>query len=403
MIHIGDVMEVLPQMAAAGVRVQMVVTSPPYWGLRSYLPMEHADKPRELGLEALHDCLGWATGNRCGECHICRMVEVFRLVRDVLAPDGTCFVNYGDSYAAGGSGDIGTNSTLIGSQRSQRASRMLWGDKTRVPPAGLKPKDLCAIPWRFALAMQADGWWLRQDIIWHKPNPMPESVRDRCTKAHEYLFLFLFSKSERYFWDHEAFLEPVSGGSHARGPGNVTSAKGAQAYLDGDERHRTKAGLLGYAEKQRMKMPDGWDSSVGVGAHGAFHKNGREKGAVRVVGVGPKARPRKGAPNEPQPKYNADFAAACVGLVERRNRRSVWTIASEAFSDAHFATFPRALVAPCILAGSRVGDVVLDPFMGSGTTAEVAESLGRRWLGVELNADYARMQAARTAQRGLAL
>lgn len=401
MIHFGDCREVMPRLIESGARAQMCVTSPPYWNLRSYLPVEHPDKGAELGLESNHDCLGWATGVPCGECHICHMVAVFRLVRDLLADDGTCWVNYGDSYAAGGSGDIGHNSTLSGSQRSQRAARMPWGDKSKKPPPGLKPKDLCMIPARLALALQADGWWLRQDIIWHKPNPMPESIRDRCTKAHEYLFLL--SKSEHYYFDFEAFAEPVNGGAHARGPGNRTH-KGTQAYLDGADEHRTKAGLVAYADRQRakrQKTPDGWDT--GAGAHGNIHRSGREKGATRDVGVGPKARPRKGAPNELVPKYNEDFAAACVDLVDKRNRRSVWTVATEAYSEAHFATFPRALIAPCIIAGSRLGDVVFDPFLGSGTSAQVAQSLGRQFLGIELNREYQSLQRQRIAQLAMTL
>lgn len=362
---VGDCREVMRDLIAQGVKVQTIVTSPPYHGLRCY------GVDGQVGLEP--------TINE----HLTVLVEVFRLARELLSDDGTLWLNYGDRYDDG--------------------------------------KQLCGLPWRLAFALQSDGWILRQDIIWRKPNPMPESVRDRCTKAHEYLFLL--AKQERYYFDFEAFQEPVNGGAHARGPGNRTH-KGETAYLDGDEHHRTKSGLVAYAERQsekKIKTPDGWDTSKGHGGHGSFHKNGREKGQIvgvgvghrqgppgnpaptRDVGVGPKARPTKGVPNEPRVKYNDSFSAAVVDLVDKRNRRSVWDIATEPYREAHFATFPQALVEPCILAGSRPGDIVFDPFLGSGTTAEVAQRLGRHWLGAEINPAYVAMQARRTRQMGLLL
>jgi len=196
-----------------------------------------------------------------------------------------------------------------------------------MPQAGLKPKDLCGVPWRVAFALQADGWYLRSDIIWSKPNPMPESVTDRPTKAHEYLFLL--SKQERYYYDAAAIAEP------AIYAGDVKTGLGSTKEFD--------------AEKQRTLLR-----------------------GERTIG-------------------------------DTRNRRSVWTIATEPFPDAHFATFPTALVKPCILAGSRVGDVVFDPFMGSGTVAQVAQDLGRHWLGCELSPEYARMIEKRTRQQGMLL
>jgi DNA modification methylase len=249
------------------------------------------------------------------------MVEVFRCVRDVLVDDGTLWLNLGDSYNNG--------------------------------------KQLLGVPWRVALALQLDGWVLRQDIIWHKPNPMPESVRDRCTKAHEYIFLL--SKSEKYFIDPDGMKEPaVKGaagsefhtgktGEHQLGrastkprrAGNINPPKGAVAYSEGDEFHRTKVGLLGYAQRTR-EMPD------------------------EALG--------------------------------KRNRRSVWTVATRPYKGAHFATFPPALIEPCVLAGSRPGDLVLDPFMGSGTTAAVALKHGRQYLGCELNQEYGSLQEKRIAE-----
>jgi site-specific DNA-methyltransferase (cytosine-N4-specific) len=326
--HIGDCRELLKGFAAAGVRAQMCVTSPPYWALRDY------GVAGQIGLEPT---LGeWVQ----------TMVEVFRLVRDVLADDGTLWLNLGDAY----------NSGTSAPRRPSTADHGGWTDadnrQIRTNVTTLKPKDMMGQPWRAAFALQDDGWYLRQDIIWHKPNPMPETLTDRCTKAHEYLFLL--SKAPRYFYDFDAMQEPVSGTANARGNG---------------------------VNPKAVKMPDGWDA--GAGAHGSFHRQGREKGKTR-------------------PRQNESFSGAVNELVEKRNRRSVWTIGTEPFDGAHFATFPRALVDPCILAGSRKGDVVLDPFMGSGTTAEAAEHLGRQWLGCELQPDYLPLQAKRLQQRAMA-
>jgi DNA modification methylase len=257
---------------------QMCVTSPPYWGLRDY------GDGQQIGLEATP------------ESYVAQLVTVFRDVWRVLKPDGTLWLNLGDSY-----------------------------NNFRVSINGqtVKEKDLIGMPWRVAFALQADGWYLRSDIIWSKPNPMPESVTDRPTKAHEYIFLL--SKSARYYYDANAIAEPISevrtGRSH--GPGQNLGLKAFR-------------------------------SEAGAG-------------------------------------FN-------VGAVER-NRRSVWTVATTAYADAHFATFPPALVQPCILAGSRPGDLVLDPFIGSGTVGEVSERFGRRWVGTDLT--YQGLSRRRTAQRGL--
>ena len=298
------------KMIDDGLRVQMCVTSPPYFNLRDY---GHAG---QIGLEATPDEF------------VAAMVEVFRLVRELLRDDGVLWLNLGDSYATRG----GQNQTPQKGEIFKRAERgkSLIGRSKRIGQDWnrLKPKDLIGIPWRVAFALQADGWYLRQEIIWSKPNPMPESVTDRCTKAHE--SLFLLAKSERYFWDSEAMQEKAIGDA----PGNVTH-KGRTAYEAGDEKMRTKVGLTE------------------------------------------------------------------VGARETRNRRSVWTIPTMPYSGAHFATYPPKLIEPCILAGSRPVDVVLDPFMGSGTTAQVAQSLGRRWIGCELNPEYVRLQSDRTRQDGL--
>lgn len=292
--------------------------------------------------------------------YVRHMVEVFREVRRVLKPDGTLWLNLGDCYA-GSWGNYGGQNRGAGTQRPIVKGSAVPVDPVAYPSGippnarvrGLKPKDLVGIPWRVALALQADGWYLRSDIIWAKPNPMPESVTDRPTKSHEYLFLL--SKSERYYFDQAAVREPVTGNSHARGDGVNPKAR-------------------------NWKTPDGWDTTKGNGGHGSSHKEGREKGAT---GYQPK-----------RPKQNESFAAAVAGLVESRNIRTVWDIATEQYRGAHFATFPQKLVEPCILVGSRPGDLVLDPFGGTGTVGRVAERLSRRWVCLDLK--YQDLAAKRT-------
>ncbi|OXJ20277.1 site-specific DNA-methyltransferase [Burkholderia sp. AU6039] len=312
--HRGDCRDLMRAMIADGVRVQTIVTSPPYWGLRDY------GVDGQIGLEpTLRE-------------FISTMVDVFDLARQLLAADGIAWVNMGDGYIA---------------------SR----------PDGIKPKELTGQPWRLAFALQDAGWYLRQDIVWHKPNPMPESVRNRCTKAHEYLFLL--SKSEKYFYDFDAMQEPVSGTAHARGSG----------------------------VNPKAREPAGWDT--GPGGH-------REK-AGRYAGTGVGFGRGYDAVAKPRAKQNASFSGSVNEQVTTRNRRSVWTIPTQAFDGAHFATFPEALVEPCVLAGSRPGDVVFDPFFGSGTTGQVAQRLGRRFLGCELNPEYEALQRDRLRQPSLML
>lgn len=343
--YLGDCRSVLRQLADAGVRAQTCVTSPPYFGLRDY------GVDGQLGLE------------RTPAEYVASMVEVFRAVREVLSDDGTLWLNLGDSYA---------NDTKWGGSTSGKHVQAIHGNSgigRRRTNTGLKSKDLMGIPWRVAFALQDDGWYLRQDIIWHKPNPMPESVRDRCTKAHEYLFLL--SKSPRYYFDNEAMREQATG----QLPGNVNPVKGARAYADGDERHRTKTGLADYASRQRsrrdsFKRVDSKRSAVIPGQSAATHRENRDE---------------------------SDWDIAV------RNRRSVWTVPTTPYAGAHFAVMPESLIEPCILAGTRPGDLVLDPFMGSGTVAAVAQRLGRRWIGAELNPDYLALQAERTRQGGLCL
>ena len=322
---VGDALEVLRGMPAESVHC--VVTSPPYFGLRDY------GVAGQMGLET------------SPEVYLANMVAVFREVRRVLRKDGTCWVNMGDSYAASGRGSNPVDSAFQKQASNRGSVEGVHTDQARRAPSGFKPKDLMGMPWRLALALQADGWYLRCDIIWQKPNPMPESVRDRPTKAHEYVFLL--SKSPRYFYDAEAVKEPVTGTAHARGGGVNPKARG-------------------------YKMPDGW--ATGPGAHGTIHPEGREKGRSAAASEYPgrDARDentrRAKTPGKNSrihvdrdvahgdrpfhPRQNESFSAAVAGLVSKRNIRSVWTIAPAPYRKAHFATFPSALVRPCILAGT---------------------------------------------------
>ena len=324
--------------AADGVRVQTCVTSPPYFGLRNY------NHEGQLGLE------------QTPEQYIAAMVEVFRCVWDVLADDGTLWLNIGDSYNAAGRTGHGTR---VGFKQGTNRASAEGADNCRPSVDGLKPKDLIGIPWMLAFALRADGWFLRQDIIWHKPNPMPESVRDRCTKAHEYIFLL--SKSDRYYFDHEAIKEPVAASTVARlSQPNLANQAGSD---------RVPGKTNGNMKAVRSKA-------------NSFKREGsKREQAIPGQAVGTHR------PDRAESEYDLDT----------RNRRSVWTVATRPYKGAHFATFPPALIEPCILAGSRVNDIVLDPFMGSGTTAAVALQHGRQYLGCELNPAYQPLQDARIA------
>ena len=361
-IEFGDCRETMRKWASQGVKAQTCVTSPPYYGLRDYgtAKWEGGDVNCEhIGAKVNPLKVGGFTGERlrkengtenekylsykhkCPDCNAKRidaqlgleetpeeyikaMVEVFRCVWDVLEDDGTLWVNIGDSYC-------NSNGFARASPEYQREGRnnMPANDRKldKLHATGLKTKDLIGIPWMLAFALRADGWYLRQDIIWSKPNPMPESVQDRCTKAHEYIFLL--SKSHKYLFDHVAIKEPMKGEPEARDK----NAEGYQAdYSKGDR----------FSKGERV--------------------------------------------------FGADGMA---------NKRSVWTVNTKPYSGAHFAVFPTELIEPCILSGAPVGGIVLDPFMGSGTTAQVAQDLGRQYLGCELNPDYGKLQKKRTAQTSL--
>lgn len=372
-LHHGDCLDVLRTLPAESVHT--CITSPPYWGLRDY------GVEGQIGLEA------------SPAEFVARLVEVFREVRRVLRDDGTLWLNLGDSYAGSPGGWQGKN----GERASRTFTARIGLDKGG---NGLKPKDLCGMPWRVAFALQADGWWLRQDIIWHKPNPMPESVRDRCTKAHEYLFLL--SKSERYYFDNEAIKEPASLDTHER---YARGKSDSHTWADGGPGGQTIARSFDHMRKPVA----GWAN--GPGDHSAVgHAQARTDGSVedgdkfgRGNGVGwgyatnekPRTKGRKLAEVGSGTKNNASFDAAMVAMPDMRNKRSVWTVPTAPFSEAHFATFPPDLIRPCVLAGAPAGGLVLDPFNGAGTTGLVALQEGRGYLGIELNADYLEMTRRR--------
>ena len=356
-IEFGDCRETMRKWASQGVKAQTCITSPPYYGLRDYGTGKwiggdetcshkrdskysdktitgHANKDLTVG-----DAIYKSVCPKCGavredrqlgleetpEEYIKAMVEVFRCVWDVLEDDGTLWLNIGDSYYnyRPGKGQALVKQSVANSDQDLPQICARRGNKLE----GLKEKDLIGIPWMLAFALRADGWYLRQDIIWHKPNPMPESVNDRCTKSHEYIFLL--SKSRKYHFDHIAIKEPLKGEPESRDK----NAEGYQAdYAKGDR----------FSQGERV--------------------------------------------------FGADGMA---------NKRSVWSVPVKPYTGAHFAVFPSELIEPCILAGAPVGGIVLDPFMGSGTTAQVAQDLGRQYIGCELNPKYGNLQKKRTAQTSL--
>ena len=308
LIEFGDCRDTMRRWKDQGIKAQTCVTSPPYYGLRDY------GHEGQIGLEETP-----------GE-YIKAMVEVFRCVWDVLEDNGTLWLNIGDSYCG-----TGSKGDWVDPKNPEGRSGQAVSKTQKL--AGYKSKDLIGIPWMLAFALRADGWYLRQDIIWHKPNPMPESVQDRCTKAHEYIFLM--SKSSKYYYDHQSIKEASSGGFN-KGDGSKLAK---QAIV------RSGGILSGGTDK----------STLGTSAE------------------------------------------------EDRNKRSVWTVTTKPYEGAHFAVFPQDLIEPCILAGAPVGGIVLDPFMGSGTTAQVAQHLGRKYLGCELNEDYKPLQQKRLRQMSLVL
>jgi DNA modification methylase len=353
----------------ADASVDCVVTSPPYWGLRDY------GVEGQLGLESSVDCLGWAADVRCGACYVCSMVGVFEEVRRVLKPSGTCWINMGDCYANDAKGVRGTDkSTLTGNGAYQAEATPPRMQKSWRGTRGLKRKDLVGQPWRLALALQTAGWYLRNDIVWHKPSVLPESVNDRATRNHEYLFLL--TKAPRYFFNQEAWSEPCSEGTHLRVSQDVAAQVGSDRANAG--------GKTNGPMKAVYRQPQGWQQGAGEHSPAAFNTPGVNPKAKRSI---ERAFSRKREP-EPSHRQNESFSAAIFRATVKRNRRTVWTVPVQPTSEAHFATFPEALVEPCILAGCPADGVVLDPFCGSGTTLAVANRLGRSAIGLELNPEY---------------
>lgn len=300
--------------------VDTCITSPPYFNLRDY------GKDGQIGLESSADE------------YIEKLVMVFREVRRTLKPDGTLWVNIADSYCGSGKGASnypdnakkykqGTNKGSVGTYLSKTTA------------ADCKPKDMIGIPWMLAFALRADGWYLRQDIIWAKPNPMPESVKDRCTKSHEYIFMF--SKSPRYYFDGEAIAEPTAESTNKRMAQDIS--KQAGSFTPSKANGKMKAVAPRYGGKKYTETPD---------------------------------------------KFYRTKSANAYDYRSKRNKRDVWTITTKPYKGAHFATFPDTLITPCVLAGSRIGGTVLDPFCGSGTTLMVANKFGRNGIGIELNDEY---------------
>jgi DNA modification methylase len=397
-ILVGDCREKLRELPDRSVH--MVMTSPPYFGLRNY------DVDGQMGLEATP------------EEFIAVLVEVFEEVRRVLRDDGTLWLNIGDSYAGSGRGGYpGGKGTLQGTvtgQDNSREARELQkagglhgraisngsiGRDWVAAPDGLKQKDLIGIPWMLAFALRAAGWYLRQEIIWHKLNPLPESVRDRCTKSHEQIFLFAKSgkttcwrhedgrwlfdgvtPSPDYVWRHaetkKESVTPIAGEGWRR----VNRWSGWDYYFDQNAIMERTSPLtnprVARGRSDKHKWADGGPGSQTIAK--------KAPSGGRAVGVSPKS-----APSGSGIRANESWHASTTEMVMMRNKRTVWSVPSDSFSEAHFATYPPALIEPCILAGCPKGGIVLDPFFGAGTTGLVAESLQRDCIGIELNPAYA--------------
>lgn len=336
-ILVGDVREKLRELPDG--TVQCVVTSPPYWGLRNY------GVDGQIGLES------------SPEEYVETLVGIFRDVRRILKDNGTLWLNLGDSYN-GYMANQRASSISANNQHARPVFESGHGRRTKT----LKQKNLVGIPWRVALALQADGWYLRCDIIWAKPNHMPESVKDRPTRSHEYVFLL--SKRERYYYDADAISEPA-----------VSMA--AQI-----EHEYTGLGLKEY-EAAGVQNPSSVKARIIRNARAKHRQTDPQSAGHRIIDNVARAR-SEGAPHD-----------APFGIT--KNCRSVWTIKTQPSPDAHFATFPEALPERCIKAGSRIGDVVADPFCGSGTTGQIAIQLGRSFIGVELKPEYAELATVRIA------
>lgn len=379
----GDCLEIVKTLEPKSVNC--VVTSPPYWGLRDYgtstwiggddncphMRTTKISKDTSTGHKGMFE-QGNVVGDaiyksKCPKCGAVRedsqlgleetpeeyvenLVKLFREIRNALRDDGTVWLNLGDSYSGG---HVGRNDGGV-TDGKQKKVEGLENTKSHKVPSGLKAKDLVGIPWRVAFALQADGWYLRQDIIWAKPNPMPESVTDRCTKSHEYIFLL--SKSKDYYYDNEAIKEPASPESRLRMMRGVS------------ENHKNVNGAPGQTPHSLAKP-----------RLNVRHKNLQPKGQSNHTMH--ENRLNSGDP-----------------VTEYRNKRDVWTVSTKPYAEAHFAVYPQKLIEPCVLAGCPEGGVVLDPFFGSGTTGFVAKKLNRNYIGIELNPEYIKIAEKRLAQ-----
>jgi len=371
-IYHGNSLDILKQLPERSVNC--CVTSPPYWGLRDYGTGTWVGGDPECHHIKKHQKHGGARADRdrtsqvfsyndiCGVCgaqkkddqlgleetpeqYVENMVELFSEVKRILRDDGTLWLNLGDSYYGGGW--KGSQTDLTGTKQGTNTGTLAGKDMKKDPPHPIiKTKDLRGIPWRVAFALQADGWYLRQDIIWHKPNPMPESVTDRCTKAHEYIFLL--SKSKKYYFNQDSILEDCSPNTHARLSQDIQNQIGSD------------------------RVP------------------GKTNGKMKAVGR--KYDPGRGNKNNPS------FDAAMAIMPGKRNKRSVWTANTKPYSEAHFAVYPEELIEPCIKAGCPKGGTVFDPFNGSGTTLLVAAKQKKHGIGVDLSEDYIKIASNRLEQ-----
>lgn len=362
-IYQGNCLEVLKTFEDNSI--DCGVSSPPYYGLRDYGTEE------QIGLE------------ETPELYVSKLVEVFTEVKRVLKDEGTLWLNLGDSYAGGGGNsghtkntkNLGRNTSSYGSTSGIKINRgkrnsSRWGGGN-IPATGtLKPKDLIGIPWMVAFALRSSGWYLRQDIIWHKPNPMPESVTDRCTKSHEYIFLL--SKSAKYYYDTDSIRTEVKDSTVQRMMQQIESQKGSERVPG----------------KTNVNM-----KAVGPGRNPAPQDN---RGGNQASASGIKAYSHRGTGDKKLTGHSGNFDSE-GNLIGggMANKKSVWTVTTKPFSEAHFATFPQDLIVDCIKAGCPENGIVLDPFNGAGTTSLVARKLNRNFIGIELNADYIKIAQKR--------
>lgn len=402
-IYKGNSLDVLKKMPDKSVNC--CITSPPYWALRNY------GCKGQLGLEKTPDE------------YITKMIDVFREVKRVLVEDGTLWLNIGDTYY-GGKGNNGASIAYSSKNKALNQSAIIGtipgtARPNDLPIIGLKPKDLIGIPWMLAFALRADGWYLRQDIIWSKPNPMPESCNDRCTKSHEYIFLL--SKSKHYYFDALSIATPYKDktlttfGIETKGYGDgsrliasenwakdVKVRKPKEWMSTGMFKNATKFNGKNAGKRRQAEFKIFSELDTSRNDHGSYHKERQKKGRNPRIGIDTKGG-NQGIGDIPMAiherglkghsgNYDADNKIIGTG---KANKRSVWTVPTEPFKEAHYATFPQRLIADCIRAGCPEDGIILDPFMGAGTTALVARKLNRNYVGIELNPEYIQLAKKR--------